>query len=121
MKTGTELITHERDRHAVKYDADHDDEHCDGELVDAAECLLMIKSNYGPRDDWGLVEKHPDRVEQLTIAGALLAAEIDRLQRIPKTPDDRLAKITELIEYQEDITDNELLKTVLNIARGVTP
>ena len=99
MKTGTELITEERQRQisVEGWTPQHDDEHSDGSLAVAAAC-------YATQAYQGLYEEgmkvrtfilrywpwHPkwwkptpdDRVRELVKAGALIAAEIDRLQRL---------------------------------------
>lgn len=83
--SGAYLIAAERDAQRVKYSAGHDAEHDDGIMAYRAAELAIgstIKVEVGEHDPdgWGLVTKHRgDRVRQLTIAGALIAAEIDRL------------------------------------------
>jgi len=70
------------------YQAAHDDRHVNSQLAMYAAELACHGTDafvegipYGP-DRWGLVYRHAaDRVRQLVIAGALIAAEIDRLQR----------------------------------------
>lgn len=78
------------------YRPSHDDLHVEGELVDMAICYAAARPVYYhgegrdymrffdpwpfDRDD-DKRDKH-DRIKRLTIAGALLAAEIDRLRRI---------------------------------------
>lgn len=93
----------------------HDDEHCDGSLAAAAACYALPRPrmrtqtenedrsggrgetpvwrdvNYRVPTPWPR-SWHPswwkpkDRVRDLVRAGALIAAEIDRLQRANKTP-----------------------------------
>ena len=71
------MIAAERERQLGKWDAEHDDGHDDGELIGVAARLIA-----GERDEWGLAEKHKhDYVRRHVIAGALIAAEIDRWQR----------------------------------------
>jgi hypothetical protein len=94
MKTGIELIAEERDRqlNEENYTPDHDDEHVEGELSIAAANYAM--AHIARRDGWKNdrilywpFEKESwkpsgnDRVRELVKAGALLAAEIDRLKR----------------------------------------
>ena len=93
MKTGIELITEERQRQieAEAWSSEHDDKHTAGELADAASCYAAQ-----PMDDfhdhetwmpmgwpweskWWKPSKY--RMKDLIKAGALIAAEIDRLQR----------------------------------------
>lgn len=97
MKTGTELITDERARQVALegYAFAHDDAHTQGDMRDAAEAYLReLRYRFDHRQ--GVVGKIPaaawpwddilwkptdDPIRQLTKAGALIAAEIDRLQR----------------------------------------
>lgn len=86
MKTGIELIAEERKEQVEKhgYDVVHDTKfYSNNELVKSA--LFCIAPNffewpYNWSDEHreGIYGK--DRVSQLKIAGALIAAEIDRLQ-----------------------------------------
>jgi hypothetical protein len=89
---GTELITAERERqiHSEGWSPKHDDKHDDGQLLEAAVCYVK----HAQHGDW----THPitwpwekqwwkpskDQVRDLVKAGALIAAEIDRLLRIRK-------------------------------------
>ncbi|MCW3466550.1 hypothetical protein [Chitinophaga nivalis] len=94
MKTGIEIIAAERRRQVNEegFTTEHDDCHHVGELADAAMCYCMSPiyrpaNNFpplgwpwlGPNND-GF--KPCDRIKELAKAGALIAAEIDRLQRI---------------------------------------
>lgn len=105
MKTGIELIAEERQRQIEVecWSEDHDDEHGDGALAMAAACyattpkfrLKNVDVKISPRRigstrifeflwpfDWQWWKPTPeDRIRELTKAGALIAAEIDRLQR----------------------------------------
>lgn len=91
MKTGIELIAEERARQISQegWTLEHDDQHINHELaMNAADCLLSgtdcSMEDWRPegRPCWNLAQKHKgDRQRQLAIAGALIAAEIDRLQR----------------------------------------
>lgn len=100
---GITIIARERQRH---FDVEgwtpcHDDEHTNGELAQAAACYawppprpLFVKGDAWPwrRDEWkpeiwGVPdateqEKREARIRVLAKAGALIAAEIDRLARI---------------------------------------
>jgi len=90
VTVGANLIAVERIRQLATYTPEHEREHDDGELpIRAAELAL---ASTGARvdlcdllfdaDAWELCQKHRgDRIKQLTIAGALIAAEIDRLGR----------------------------------------
>lgn len=98
--TGIELITAERLRQVEKEgcSSEHDAHHTLGELVDAAICyaayepIYRLKSTfqhgrpngYALFDPWPWESKWDNRqkharIKRLTIAGALIAAEIDRI------------------------------------------
>ena len=89
MRSGTELITQERERQKTeeKYTGEHDDAHTDEELARFA-AFYAHPDNPNPSElypknwdkKWDKRKNHT-RVRQLAIAGALCAAEIDRLQR----------------------------------------
>lgn len=78
-----------------KWTPEHDDEHVSGELADAAACYAMKKSFWRENslveifpvwpETWVLLwfkkRKH-DRKRQLIIAGALIIAELERLERL---------------------------------------
>lgn len=107
LRTGVELIAAERERQVKKlnWSPEHDDEHDAGELAAAAACYAAPERIY-TRDEYadsvhfvdpfpwpdgdrrpydGNVLKtptHAQRVRLLEKAGALIAAEIDRLIRL---------------------------------------
>jgi hypothetical protein len=94
--SGIERIAAERRRQveAEGWTPEHDDGHRYGHLARAAAELaaegtdMRTEDPDGP-DCWSLIRKHPDRIRQLEIAGALIAAEIDRLLRAaPEAGDD---------------------------------
>jgi len=84
------LIAKERERQIVEegWDANHDDEHEYGEMAAAAACYAMpphianfasIRSEMWPWDEeWW---KPKGRVRDLVRAGALILAELERVQR----------------------------------------
>jgi hypothetical protein len=92
--TGVALIAEERRRQVQDegWSPAHDDTHDDGELVDAAYCVLYEHAQ-GPGcvddddepDGWeqalALKMRHADPIRRLVVVGALVAAEIDRLRR----------------------------------------
>lgn len=100
MKTGIELIAGERLRqiHMEGYDAANDDQFTEQELAKAAaayalpdveKCLILKGPIYGTHGTalanllWpfeGMMKNGP-RLNELIKAGALIAAEIDRLLR----------------------------------------
>jgi len=92
MKSGIELIAAERKRQVEVegWTAEHDRHHDDGDLALAAALLIVNDlpcwlEGYDDTIAWyqDLVIKHEnDRQRQLVIAGALIAAEIDRIQRL---------------------------------------
>jgi len=87
MKTGIELITDERRRQIEEegWTSQHDDQHTKSQMMYAAVCYIMasagnIVETYWP---WGRQWWKPtERLRDLVKAGALIAAEIDRLQRV---------------------------------------
>lgn len=97
MKTGIEMIREERARQVSQEGRtpDHDDEHGGCELTEAAMCYGCAATqqiNLGNRanvtdtpDTWPWDFKwwkpSEDPIRNLVKAGALIAAEIDRLQR----------------------------------------
>jgi hypothetical protein len=100
-KSGTTLITEERKRQIQQegWFADHDDRHKRHQLTMAAisyACAVAHPDEWaeengklpGPTSDWPWGKKwwkpSADPVRNLVKAGALIAAEIDRIQRIPK-------------------------------------
>lgn len=79
---GIGLIASERQRQITKegWTAGHDHTHDDGQLIEAANCYLNQTSYRWP---WNMSWFKPtpdDRVRELVKAGALIAAEIDRIQ-----------------------------------------
>ena len=92
LVTGVAMIANERERqvHVKGYDADHDAEHADGELLRVAGELVSYVDPHmvmDVEDDWNIIGKTEHRfgddkegaeIRLLTIAGALIAAEIDR-------------------------------------------
>lgn len=92
MKTGIDHITEERARQITQegWTASHDRSHQRGELIDAALSYIRAAINIGhpamqrPPKEWpwdnAWWKPSDDPVRNLTKAGALIAAEIDRLQ-----------------------------------------
>jgi hypothetical protein len=87
MKTGLERIVTERHRQTSVegYSRDHDDQHTDQSLLAAAiaYCEHVRGCNGLWQWPWSIDSWKPsgNKVETLAKAGALIAAEIDRLQR----------------------------------------
>lgn len=81
--TGTELIGIERDRQIEMFGFVRDDQYVKKELAAVAASVLVSNCQEAGivQDVWDIQEKHPDELERLIIAGALVAAEIDRIQR----------------------------------------
>lgn len=87
-RTGTELIAAERDRQVREegWTFDHDDDHREGEMARAAACYALGRADvtisgvylWPWENRWW---KPAPRVRELFKAGALIAAEIDRLSR----------------------------------------
>lgn len=101
MKTGAELIADERYRQIYKegWSASHDDKHDESELAFAALVYChpdpsapFINKHWPFNNDWykpAPIFFNPKksetvnmRIKELVKAGALIAAEIDRLQRL---------------------------------------
>lgn len=92
MKTGIELIAVERQRQIEEecWTQEHDDQHDEGELALSA-CVyampnvcrtqLRIKALWPFAPKW-FKPTAENRIRELQKAGALIAAEIDRLQRL---------------------------------------
>lgn len=84
MPSGVEVIAAERERQVSEegWSSEHDDTHDDGSLARAAGAYVLQARGWWPHE-WGEppVIPGPDRVRELAKAGALIAAEIDRLQR----------------------------------------
>ncbi len=93
-KSPIEMITAERQAQLAKgYNAAHDDQHSAGELAAAAACFALGSTQVSSAEATGEVRNlWPDewptgilgtntRMRQLVVAGALIAAEIERLQR----------------------------------------
>jgi hypothetical protein len=93
MKSGAELIAEERERQVKQecWTAEHDDKHVEGQLAGAGLCYALWHCGYIGKFAWRLAMalwpwdeewwKPKDAVKDLTRAGALIAAEIDRIQR----------------------------------------
>lgn len=104
MKTGAEIIADERKRQieVEGWSAEHDAQHTNDELIKAAMCYLQPESVRTYNRLWD--SKTPDdikippalwpwdkewwkpspdnRIRELAIVGALIAAEIDRIQNL---------------------------------------
>jgi len=106
---GVELIATERRRQVERegYVAEHDDEHADGELAHAAAAYawtlggvltdgrMLHRRTMWPFEpesfkpaEGGMGDRILHRIHELAKAGALVAAEIDRLERLREIPSD---------------------------------
>lgn len=101
--TGAELIAAERQRQmdVEGWTPEHDDGHAEGDLVEAALCyatgdpdwwpwrvtLAPVDYDHGvdPEVEYDGWNPSQDPIRNLVKAGALIAAEIDRLQRAEAT------------------------------------
>jgi hypothetical protein len=94
MKTGIELIADERERQVSQegWTPEHDNEHEECELTEAAVCYALtgrevaLQATVCPNPSgwpWDMKswKPSPDPIRNLVKAGALIAAEIDRLNR----------------------------------------
>jgi hypothetical protein len=98
--TGIELIAAERKRQIKEegWTAEHDDQHKDGELAKAAASyaypheggFFSRRAALWPwADEW--YKPNPDnRIRELEKAGALIAAEIDRLLRLEEKTEEEV-------------------------------
>lgn len=120
MKTGIELIAAERFRQIEKegWSVEHDDEHILEELASAGayyalpeETIEFLNDRYGSDTDlhlwpfeleWRKTTPN-DRVKQLSKAGALIAAEIDRLNRLNLNKVETPKNWKEIMEYYPKI------------------
>lgn len=100
MENGVQLIAKERQRQidVEGYDSSHDDTHERDELSLAAACYAIpqdsrnifagqrghsnVLSQLWPFERWSFKPSPEDRIKELTKAGALIAADIDRLLRL---------------------------------------
>lgn len=94
--SGGELIDAERIRqkYHCRYDSEHDDKHGDGQLARQAAALILSHipgyagySLIDDLDEWGIAAKRKCQVSEvrsLTIAGALIVAELERILRVKK-------------------------------------
>jgi len=123
-KSGVQLIAEERNTHVSRgYNNSHDDTHTTGELADMAAIYACTHREDEVRDltlrqfIWGTHPSHiyehanrseldwlteqPDRVTELVKAGALIAAEVDRLNKYTESAstiqaEDVLYKFTQI-------------------------
>ena len=91
MKTGVELIAEERERqiNGEGYTAEHDAQHTDGSMATAGAAYALHLRGAGvfstpliwpwEREAW---KPSDDPIRNLQKAGALIAAEIDRRQKL---------------------------------------
>ena len=85
-----DLLERERQIGQEGWTPEHDDEHVDGEMADAAACYAfnssLLNSNDPPRNwPWRRESWKPcDRRRMLVKARALLLAEIERLERLDR-------------------------------------
>ncbi len=89
METGVHLIAMERIRQLAElgHRPENDDRYTARELQHAAACYAMGSPIPQPFWPWGSSQWKPSRenpIRDLTKAGALIAAEIDRLKRMEK-------------------------------------
>lgn len=96
MNEAIRMIAAERQRQIEKegYTPEHDDLHSMDELAAAAACYAMpdckrLKTPFGTpiQWPWKAAEWKPDRanrIRELVKAGALIVAEIERLQRVKR-------------------------------------
>jgi hypothetical protein len=98
QSAGVAAIAEERARQVAKegWTPEHDDEHNEGEMAEAAACYASLASEQAlgalecpPPAAWPWAHswwKPKDQRRNLVRAGALIAAELDRLDRISPVP-----------------------------------
>jgi hypothetical protein len=84
MTTGIDIIAAERKAHFTRegFTADRDAQYTKGELAEAAACYAtrsLLRNVRWPWDDSWWKPSPDNRIKELAKAGALIAAEIDRL------------------------------------------
>jgi len=99
-KNGLEIISEERQRQITDegWTTEHDAQHRNGELAEAAACYAMGQEDRQHLDKCGLFFSRlwpwarawwkptpENRIRELAKAGALIAAEIDRILNLPKS------------------------------------
>lgn len=72
-------VARERAKQRSKWGAQHDQQHANCELVEAAKDLLGAVFGVGYGDRWGLARKHDDERDRCVIAAALVIAHIERM------------------------------------------
>ena len=93
MKSGVGLIAKERSEQITKHDwtLEHDRDHISDELVYAAMYALNPCNDTGREMGWDLFKDKIDSktaIERYIVAGALIAAEIDRLLNLEEETDE---------------------------------
>lgn len=76
---GVSLIEHERNVQREYWTDEIDDKHAHGELIQEA---IAYASTYALKPKFKTIKAKKERILNLAKAGALIAAEIDRLGRI---------------------------------------
>ncbi len=141
MKTAIELIKAERERQvsAEGWTLQHDDGHTRAELSRAALCYVDAAASqavvggkgetYGPADEWPweteAFKAADDPIRNLVKAGALIVAEIERLQRLDPDkfqaspasewrdgPRDLTKKMREITSHKVNLANDKLEITV---------
>lgn len=123
--TGAEMIAAERERQIEKgFDAEHDRGHKHGELIEAAETYLHEPHARMPQVTWpfeaAAYDPSTDRQRELVIAGAFIAAEIDRLNRdvgaFPSFAAVEAAPAQQLLDWNRDLPapENEVQQDILS-------
>ena len=103
-KTALALIANERAHQLEKFSLSHDDDHhYMQELVLNAKIYLDNVMSPGPvrtcySADWGLGRYHNQPVKLLTIAGALIVAELERMSRKQSAPSQSTVKYVDATE-----------------------
>lgn len=128
MNNGLQIIVNERKRQisVEGYTKEHDLHHTDGELANAAATYAMTDEMREQVNEWGndyllyfwpfqlesLKLSPDDRCKELGKAGALIAAEIDRIivddpNIVKLEPIDKMAQLCDLYESVKDLVNGE--------------
>jgi len=128
--SGATLIAAERQRQigGEGWTDEHDAQHTIGELAMAAACYAAPRKIYEqipdasgvsffdpfPWPEWDKRHKH-DRIKQLVIAGALCAAELDRLRRLRSEPTN-IAELLDTAYHAASTAENGMSRCCLRLS-----
>lgn len=106
--SGLDRIAAERRRQISTegWTAEHDNTHVDGEMWRAAACYLFGPDDSVTEECWpwhkSWYKPSSDRIRELEKAGALIAAEIDRLERLDNSAAGRYETLKGAVCFADD-------------------